>query len=140
MAYDPRPLPHQVVIPSDLGAAAEIEEEILRQTEALGYSQACGFAIRLALEEALVNAHKHGNKSDPGKKIAISYDVNPQRLVVRVRDEGPGFDPASIPDCTAPERIALPCGRGIMLMHAYLDDVSYNEHGNEVQLVKEKRG
>lgn len=131
-------LPHQAVIPSNLCAAREIEEEILRQAEALGFSKECGFAIRLALEEAMVNAHKHGNKSDPNKKIFISYGVNAQRVIVRVRDEGPGFNPQCLPDCTAPDRISLPNGRGIMLMHAYLDQVCFNQCGNEVQLVKEK--
>jgi serine/threonine-protein kinase RsbW len=135
---DSRPLPQKVVIPSDLGAARVIGDEILRQAEALGYSPEYCFAIHLALEEAVVNAHKHGNRSDPAKKIVISYKVDPQRVIVRVRDEGPGFDPGCIPDCTAPERISLPYGRGIMLMHAYLDKVSFNESGNEVEMVKEK--
>lgn len=132
------PLPHQVVIPSDLCAARCVEEQILRLADDLGYSQECGFAIRLALEEALVNAHKHGNKGDSTKKIVISYRVDPQRVVVRVRDEGAGFNPQALPDCTAPDRVVLPNGRGIMLMHAYLDHVCFNEQGNEVQLVKER--
>jgi len=138
MAHNSRPLPHQVVIPSDLGAGQTIGDEILREAEACGYSPECSFAIRLAVEEAVVNAHKHGNKSDPAKKIVISYRVDPQRIVVRVRDEGPGFDPGNLPDCTAPDRISLPCGRGVMLMRAYMDEVSFNKQGNEVQLVKEK--
>lgn len=138
MPFDPRPLPHQIVIQSDLNAAREIEERILEQIESLGYSPECGFAIRLAMEEAMVNAHKHGNRGDASKTITISYDVNPQRVIVRVRDQGQGFDPALIPDPTGPERISLPNGRGIMLMHAYLDHVAYNEHGNEVELIKEK--
>ena len=136
--FNPRPLPHEVVIPSDLSAARVIEDEILRQAEALGYSPEYCFAIHLALEEAVVNAHKHGNQSDPAKKLVISYKVDRQRVIVRVRDEGAGFDPHCVPDCTAPDRISLPYGRGIMLMHAYLDRVSYNESGNEVEMVKEK--
>lgn len=136
--FDPRPLPRQVVIPSNLCAARQIEEEILREAEALGYSQECSFAIRLALEEAVVNAHKHGNRSDPKKSITISYDITPERLIVRVRDEGAGFNPEKLPDCTAPDRISLPNGRGIMLMHAYLDSVAFNKEGNEVQLIKER--
>jgi len=138
MSFDPQPLPHEIVIPSDLHAARQVEDRILRETEACGYSDECAFAIRLALEEAVVNAHKHGNRCDNQKHIVVSYDVQPQRVVVRVRDEGPGFNPCVIPDPTSPDRISLPCGRGIMLMRAYLDDVSYNEQGNEVQLVKER--
>lgn len=136
--YDSRPLPHEVVIPSDLSAARVVEDEILRQAEVLGFSPECGFALHLALEEAVVNAHKHGNQSDPAKKIVISYRVDPDRVIVRVRDEGRGFDPGCVPDCTAPDRLSLPHGRGIMLMHAYLDQVSFNAAGNEVEMIKEK--
>lgn len=136
--FDSQPLPHQKVIPSDLCAARKVEEEILGLTDGLGYSPECGFAVRLALEEAIVNAHKHGNKSDPDKRIHISYQVDRQRVIVRVRDEGPGFNPGTLPDCTAPDRLSLPNGRGIMLMLAYMDSVCFNEQGNEVQLVKEK--
>ncbi len=138
MAFDPHPLPYQVVIDSDLHAAREVEDRILREAERMGYSPECAFAIRLALEEAVVNAHKHGNRGDSSKRITVSYDVKPNRLVIRIRDDGPGFDPRLVPDPTAPDRISLPNGRGLMLMKAYLDDVCYNDEGNEVQLVKER--
>jgi len=133
-----QPLPHQVVIASDLRAARGVEEEIVRRAVTFGYSRECAFALRLAIEEAIVNGHRHGNGTDSSKKITISYDVNERRVVVRVRDEGKGFDPATIPDPTHPERIPLPSGRGIMLMRSYLDEVAYNDRGNEVQLVKER--
>ncbi|NLX14423.1 MAG: ATP-binding protein [Phycisphaerales bacterium] len=138
MRFKPAALPNEIAIPSDLHAARRIEETIVRLADKMGYSKECSFAIRLALEEAMVNAHKHGNRGNPDKKIIISYDVTPQRIVVRIRDEGPGFDPRRIPDPTQPERIPLPNGRGIMLMRAYLDEVTYNEQGNEIQMVKEK--
>jgi serine/threonine-protein kinase RsbW len=137
MPFEPESLPHQVVIPSDLHAARTVEEQIIRKTEELGYSPECAFAIRLALEEAVVNAHKHGNRGDPAKQLHLSYDVRRERTVVRVRDEGDGFDPGAVPDPTDPDRLSLPNGRGIMLMRAYLDDVRFSERGNEVQLVKE---
>jgi len=138
MEFDPQPLPKQVVIASDLRAARAIEEKILRLTRRLGYSRRCGFAIRLALEEAIVNAHKHGNKSDPSKTITISYDVNEERAIIRVRDDGMGFARHQIPDPTSPDRIMLTSGRGIKLMEAYMDDLCYNDRGNEVQLTKNK--
>lgn len=131
-------LPNRVVITSDLHAARDVEEEVLRLAESLGYSKQCAFAIRLSLEEAIVNAHRHGNRCDGGKKITISYQIDRERAVIRIRDEGPGFDPTSVPDPTCPERICLPNGRGIMLMRCYLDEVAYNVPGNEVQLVKER--
>lgn len=133
-----QPLPNRVVITSDLHAARDVEERVLRLTESFGYSRQCAFAIRLSLEEAIVNAHRHGNRCDPLKKITISYQIDGKRAIIRIRDEGPGFDPASVPDPTCPERICLPNGRGLMLMRCYLDEVAYNTQGNEVQLVKEK--
>lgn len=132
-------LPHEVVIASDLQAARGIEEAILRRADALGYSQECAFAIRLSIEEAIVNAHRHGNGGDAAKKITISYDIDRQRAIIRIRDEGEGFDPCCVPDPTHPDRIPLPNGRGIMLMRSYLDEVTFNERGNEVQLVKERQ-
>jgi serine/threonine-protein kinase RsbW len=138
MPCDPELLPNRVIIPSDLGAGRKVEEQIMRLVEHMGYSPKCVFGLRLALEEAMVNAHTHGNRGDQSKRITVSYDISPQRVVVRVRDEGPGFNPHLVPDPTEPERVALPSGRGIMLMRAYLDEVSFNDCGNEVQLVKER--
>lgn len=131
-------LPNRITISSDLYAARDVEEQVLGVIEDFGYAKECTFAIRLALEEALVNAHRHGNRCNPDKSIAISYQIDRQRAVIRVRDEGSGFDPTGIPDPTCPERICLPTGRGIMLMRSYLNEVTYNAIGNEVQLVKER--
>ncbi len=132
-------LPEQIVIASDLHAARNVEEQVVRLIESLGYSKESAFAIRLSLEEALVNAHRHGNKGDASKKICVSYQIDRRRAIIRIRDEGAGFDPAEVPDPTCPERICLPNGRGLMLMRSYLDEVTYNPPGNEVQLVKERR-
>ena len=96
------------------------------------------FAIQLALEEALCNAVKHGNQCDESKSVTVRYAINEEQAVIIVRDEGPGFAHESVPDPTAPDRISLPNGRGIMLMRDYVDEVTFNERGNEVQLVKEK--
>ncbi|UCD27454.1 MAG: ATP-binding protein [Planctomycetota bacterium] len=138
MDLNPQTLPNKTVIPSDLHAARDIEEQIVSAAEKLGYTEETAFAIRLALEEAIVNAHKHGNGNDSNKQITVSYDINPKRLIIRIRDQGQGFDPNVVPDPTEPNRISLPFGRGIMLMRAYLDEVTYNDKGNEVQLVKER--
>jgi serine/threonine-protein kinase RsbW len=134
--FDETPLPHQVAIASCLRSAREVEDEIIYQVQQLGYSEQAVFAIRLAMEEAMVNAHKHGNQCDENKKLVVSYDIDKKRVLVRVRDQGCGFDPENVPDPTHPERIPLPCGRGLMLMRTYLDGISFNEKGNEVQLMK----
>ena len=127
-----------MVIATDLQAARRVAEEVLTHVASNGYGEERLFAIRLALEEALINAVKHGNKFDKAKKITVTADVGAERAAITVADEGVGFNPAAIPDPTADENLEKPCGRGIMLMRAYMDEVSYNERGNEVRLVKRR--
>jgi serine/threonine-protein kinase RsbW len=62
--------------------------------------------------------------------------VLPDRLEVRITDEGIGFDPSDVPDPTAVENLERPCGRGLMLMRHYMTEVSYNERGNSVYMIK----
>lgn len=126
------------VIPSDLIAARDVVGELLEQAQAAGYSEGVCFAIRLALGEALINAVKHGNRFDPAKKIKVCAEVSRRRASVSVADEGEGFDPAAVPDPTADENLEKPCGRGIMLMRTYMDEVVYNPRGNEVRITKQR--
>jgi serine/threonine-protein kinase RsbW len=127
-----------VVIPSELRAARSIERALLGEIEQLGYSQACAFAIRLALEEALNNAIKHGNSLDSGKQVRVEYDLNDHRAVFIISDEGKGFNPADVPDPTADENLEKPSGRGIMLMRFFMDEVEYNSNGNQVRMLKRR--
>jgi serine/threonine-protein kinase RsbW len=92
--------------------------------------------MRLALEEAIVNAIKHGNRMDPNKSVRIHCEVDPSRIYVEVEDQGPGFNPSDIPDPTAIENLEKPGGRGIMLMRAFMTRVEYVGKGNQVQLEK----
>jgi len=129
----------ELVIPNDLRSAKQAARTILASAAAHGYNEDECFAIKLALEEAMTNAVKHGNRNKPDRHITVRYAVGPQRVVITVADEGCGFDPSSVPDPTLPERLWLPSGRGIMLMRAYMDEVVYNAKGNEVRLVKVKQ-
>ncbi len=92
------------------------------------------FSIRLALEEALINAIKHGNQLDRTKKVYIAYRILEDRFEVKITDDGPGFDPADVPDPTAIENLERPCGRGLMLMRHYMQEVAYNSTGNSVSM------
>lgn len=129
----------EIIIPNDLAATKAPEEAILAEAARSGYCENTAFAIKLALEEALTNAYRHGNGCDPRKRIAIRYDVTPERIVIEVEDEGAGFNPGQVPDPTQPEFIDRPHGRGIMLMRAYLDQVEFNRSGNAVRLIKVER-
>jgi serine/threonine-protein kinase RsbW len=125
-----------VVIPSDTTEARRIQEDIERLLHARKASDQEVFSVRLALEEALVNAIKHGNEMDRSKKVYVSYRVLVDRLEVRITDEGKGFDPNDVPDPTDPMNLERPCGRGLMLMRHYMTEVEYNASGNSVSMAK----
>jgi serine/threonine-protein kinase RsbW len=125
-----------VVIPSDPAEARRVQEEIERLLRAHEASEKEIFGIRLAVEEALVNAIKHGNQMDRSKKVAVVSFVREQRFEIHVTDEGNGFDPGDVPDPTAVENIERPCGRGLMLMRHYMSEVSFNGRGNSVRMAK----
>jgi serine/threonine-protein kinase RsbW len=128
-----------MVIPSDLEAAGKLQRQVLGTVTKLGYSQGCAFAIRLALEEALCNAIKHGSGMDPRKAVEVEWDIDPRRAVITITDQGKGFDPSGLPDPTADENLEKPTGRGVMLMRAYMDEVHFNPRGNQVRMVKINR-
>ncbi len=124
----------QVVVKNDLAAAKKPEEAILEAVRRFGYGENCTFAIKLALEEAVTNAFRHGNQKDPDKHITVRYEIDATKILIEIEDEGPGFDPGDVPDPTLPEYIDRPHGRGIMLMRAYLDTVEYIKGGCAVRL------
>jgi serine/threonine-protein kinase RsbW len=125
-----------VAIPSDSSEARRVQEEIERQLKACHFSEREIFSVKLALEEALVNAIKHGNQFDPNKKVHIAYHIKPERFDVHIADEGCGFDPTAVPDPTAVENLERPCGRGLMLMRHYMNEVSFSSSGNSVFMTK----
>jgi serine/threonine-protein kinase RsbW len=129
----PRP-PVEIVIPSDPGEARGVQEQIEQLLVERQASDRDIFCIKLALEEALVNAIKHGNQMDRAKKVRIRYHVLSDRFECSISDEGPGFDPGEVPDPTAPENLERPCGRGLMLMRHYMSAVAYNDRGNSVSM------
>jgi serine/threonine-protein kinase RsbW len=127
---------HRVVIPSDPAEARRAQEDIEVLLQGSPCQQHDLFSIKLAVEEALVNAIKHGNQYDRTKKVEIAYQVLSDRFVVRITDEGDGFDPADVPDPTAVENLERPCGRGLMLMRYYMTEVAYSDRGNSVEMAK----
>ncbi len=129
-----------LVIPSDPAEARQIQDEIERQLKASQYNDHEIFGIKLALEEALVNAIKHGNNMDRNKKVRVAYSVSTERFEVFIADEGTGFDPKDVPDPTAVENLERPCGRGLMLMRHYMSEVAFSARGNSVCMCKIRNG
>ena len=128
----------EVVIPSDTDAGQAVQERIVARLESLGYSMRDVFGIRLALEEALVNAIKHGNGLDPDKTVRVNCLIEDDFLRVEIEDQGPGFNMGDVPDPTAEENLERPCGRGIMLIRSFMTSVEYNAKGNRVVLEKRR--
>lgn len=127
----------EVVIPSETQAGQAVQERIVARLEELEYSTRDVFGVRLSLEEALVNAIKHGNGMDPNKTVRVEWSISTEFVRVVVEDQGPGFKPENVPDPTEDENLERPCGRGIMLMRAFMSHVEYQGRGNV--LVMEKR-
>jgi serine/threonine-protein kinase RsbW len=128
-----------VTISSDPAEARRVQEEIERLLRIHHFCDHDIFGIKLALEEALVNAIKHGNQMDATKRVHITYHVVPDRFDIHITDEGSGFDPCDVPDPTAVENLERPCGRGLMLMRYYMNQVTFSATGNSVRMSKVAR-
>jgi serine/threonine-protein kinase RsbW len=141
MADNPSTKPWQrsLVLPSERGSSRLVTDDLLEQLGLFGWSQEDIFAVHLAAEEALVNAAVHGNKLDPAKQVHVECHVSSELVRLTVTDEGAGFDPEAVPDCTLAERLEVPNGRGVMLMRSFMTRVEYNAKGNSV-LLEKRRG
>ncbi len=115
---------------------ARIEDSILPALSAKGYGERALFAVKLGLEEAVINGIKHGNELDTTKKVNVEFVIDEDKVTISVKDEGEGFDPESIPDPREDDNLTSDYGRGLLLMRAYMDSVSYNDKGNKVTMVK----
>ncbi|MBC7797797.1 MAG: ATP-binding protein [Pyrinomonadaceae bacterium] len=92
--------------------------------------------VFIALDEAFVNAVKHGNRFNHEKIVKISAEISPSEARFTVEDEGEGFDVSAIPDPLDPENLFKTSGRGVLLIQNIMDEVSYNERGNQVTMIK----
>ncbi len=128
----------KMVIPSNLTELPGVLQAIVEPAEAQGFGKEEVFAIRLSLDEAITNAIHHGNKNNPNKKVTIEYIVDDQTVRIEVTDEGPGFKPKDLPDPTSEENLTTPCGRGVMLIEAYMTEVRFNPKGNRITMIKRK--
>ena len=122
--------------PSNFDVGCDVQKQILKEVERQGFNPNSLFATRLALEEALVNAIKHGNKLDPKKRVIVEAKVSAQRVEIEIEDQGPGFDRSSVPDPTAEENLCKCSGRGILLIEAYMNSVSWSHGGRRVRMVR----
>jgi serine/threonine-protein kinase RsbW len=126
------------LVDSDVYAISRICGRLLDEVRAKNFDSDQIFAIHLAIEEAILNAFKHGNKCDPTKNVDIDYILTDEKFDISVADQGNGFSPDSLPDPRSEQNIYKPSGRGVLLMRSYMDVVEYNENGNRVHMIKYK--
>ena len=127
-------------IPSEIGEGQHILSEVLDQLQRHNWVEQDIFCVNLAMEEALVNAIKHGNQQDAEKKVRVVCNLSPDRVRIEISDEGEGFNPEDIPDPTDDEHLDMASGRGILLMRSFMSKVEYNDTGNAVVMEKLRAG
>ena len=114
---------------------AALQDLVVERAEELGYSRGACFALRLAMEEAIANAFRHGHRDlPPETPVEVEYDLADDRIQLAIEDKGPGFTPAAVPDPTLDENLEIPGGRGLVLMRAYMTRIAYNDVGNRVEM------
>ena len=119
--------------------ARHVQERIEEALHACAFPEHDIFAIRIAVEEALVNAIRHGHRMDPAKRVHVTFTATAERFDIRITDEGEGFDfsvfdPPSPTDPTDTEW--LPRGRGVLLMRHFMTEVQFRGAGNVVTMAK----
>jgi serine/threonine-protein kinase RsbW len=138
---DPNVLSHvhekiEFELPSDLALMNGVLEYLQERVAKLGLIKPDRSNLFVALDEAFVNAVKHGNKNDPNKLVRITAELTPQEASFTVEDEGEGFDINQIPDPCDPANLFRTSGRGVLLILNIMDEVEYNAQGNRVKMVK----
>jgi serine/threonine-protein kinase RsbW len=124
---------------STLESVDSAEELALQEAERAGVSEDDLHKIAMAVRESMVNAVVHGNRYNAHKKVRLSLSKGPNEFVVRIADEGEGFDYEHLPDPLAQENLLRHSGRGIFLIKAFMDEFQVRRlepAGTEVTLVK----
>jgi serine/threonine-protein kinase RsbW len=132
--------PVLLTLDSSLSSVDKVEQTAGDFAARAGFDEDTVLNIAMAVREAATNAVFHGNAYDPSKQIIASFEVNTDDLIIRIADQGPGLDPAGIPDPLAPENILRGSGRGIFLIRAFMDEVHFRQlqPGTELTLIKHR--
>lgn len=125
-----------MVLQSDLSATEKVCCKILGILKKRNYDQDVIFAVHLSLEEAVINAVKHGNKLDPKKIVTVEYSIDNNKVEIDISDQGNGFNPSAVPDPRLGDNLYKTEGRGLLLIRSYMDVVNYNRKGTRLHMMK----
>lgn len=123
-------------LPSAISLMHIVLEYLMKRVEKLGVIKPEQSNLFVALDEAFVNAVKHGNKYDAQKLVRITAEVSKHEARFTIEDEGEGFDVKNIPDPLDPENLFKTSGRGVLFIYNIMDEVKYNDRGNRLTMVK----
>lgn len=128
-------------VSNDPAAIERAEERLLNTLDAFHYPKASLFAVRLCLHEAISNSFQHGHRSLPASTpVRLAFDATPGQVEISIEDQGPGFNPADVPDPTLDENLERGSGRGLLLIRAYMATAEYNDRGNSLRMVYKRPG
>lgn len=129
-----------IELPSDLTLMNTVLEYLLDRVDKIGLVKTEQSNLFVALDEAFVNAIKHGSRNDPTKLVRITAELSPREAIFTVEDEGDGFDVREIPDPCDPANLFKSTGRGVLLIYNIMDEVEYSERGTRLRMVKRQDG
>jgi serine/threonine-protein kinase RsbW len=123
-------------LPSAISLMHVVLDYLMKRVEKLGVIKPERSNLFIALDEAFVNAVKHGNKFDTQKLVRIAAEISGKEARFTIEDQGEGFDVNNIPDPLDPENLFKSSGRGVLFIYNIMDEVAYNERGNRLTMVK----
>jgi len=123
-------------LPSAISLMHVVLDYLMKRVEKLGVVKAEQSNLFVALDEAFVNAIKHGNKYDAHKMVRIAAEVSRAEARFTIEDEGEGFDLNNIPNPLDPDNLFKTSGRGVLFIYNIMDEVKYNDRGNRLTMVK----
>ena len=121
-------------------SVSQVTDALAKTLEKADLPEEVAFDVKLAVQEAVINAVEHGNESDPTRMVHVTCECGDGAVTAVVRDEGEGFDPAGVLDPTLPENVLREHCRGIFLIRNLCDEVRFNKKGNQVTIVKKIPG
>lgn len=130
----------EVTLETLLDSVDLAEDLTMRIADAAGFDEEDRHKIGMAVREGVINAYHYGNRQERSKKIFLTVDLEPDKMVVRVLDQGAGFEATEVPDCLSEENLLRTSGRGLFLMRAFMDEFEVHRGpGGGAELVMAKR-
>ena len=133
------PQTFRLTIPSKLEELEAVTKLIGEATAAFGLSEDIAYWMELTISESMINAIRHGNQSDPAKKAHLEISFDGENIEILVEDQGEGFELDELADPTQAENLLKPCGRGILIIRSFMDEVTLSHReggGTRLHMVK----